>query len=138
MLGRSNQRDSGELVVLSLLAEGPKYGYLLTKQAAALSQGQLRLTPGVLYPLLKALEQQRLVTSSWEEVKAEDAAADEPGRRRKWYTITKSGVQRLEQRVDAHRLAQRFIDRILSVRDGQFGGVRADQPGATGSGEVHA
>ena len=69
MFGRDSQRDAAELVVLSLLADGPKYGYLLSKEAAGKSDGAVRLTPGVLYPLLKALESKKLVNATWEEVR---------------------------------------------------------------------
>src|SRR5215813_9972941 len=83
----SSKQESAELVVLSLLAEGEKYGYMLSKEAAAKSDGKLRLTPGVLYPLLRELEAQGLITSSWEEVRSERSEAEEDaeGRKRKWY-----------------------------------------------------
>lgn len=113
MLGRDAQRDAGELVVLSLLAEGPRYGYALTKEAAARSEGRLRLTPGVLYPLLKSLEGQGLVTTSWEEVKSERSEPGEAGRRRKWYQLSPKGRRRLEQRVEAHRVYRSVIDAFL-------------------------
>ena len=41
------------------------------KQVAARSEGALRLTPGVLYPLLHQMEAQGLLRSSWESVRAE-------------------------------------------------------------------
>lgn len=113
MLGRDAQRDAGELVVLSLLAEGPKYGYALSKEAAARSDGRLRLTAGVLYPLLKSLEAQGLVAASWEEVKSERSEPGEAGRRRKWYRISAKGRRRLEQRVEAHRVYRSVIDAFL-------------------------
>lgn len=110
--------DSGELVVLSLLAEGPSYGYLLTKEAAARSEGALRLTPGMLYPLLKELEGAGLITSSWEEVKAEHTAPGEAGRRRKWYRLSAKGRRRLEQRVTAHRAYTALMEAFLGQRPG--------------------
>src|SRR5687768_6110954 len=66
--------DSAELVLLSLLSERPLYGYAISKEAAARSDGKLRLTPGVLYPLLKSLEAQSLILSTWETVKSERAS----------------------------------------------------------------
>jgi PadR family transcriptional regulator, regulatory protein PadR len=113
MLGRDAQRDAGELVVLSLLAEGPKYGYSLAKEAAARSEGRLRLTAGVLYPLLKSLESQGLVTATWEEIRSDRAEPGEAGRRRKWYRLSAKGRRRLEQRVEAHRVYRSVIDAFL-------------------------
>jgi PadR family transcriptional regulator PadR len=105
--------EPGELVVLSLLAEGRKYGYMLSKEAAARSEGRLRLTPGALYPLLKQLERQGLIASTVEEIKAEDAEPDASGRKRKWYRLTPKGKRRLEQRVQAHRTWRGILDAFL-------------------------
>lgn len=113
MFGRDSQRDAAELVVLSLLANGPKYGYLLSKEAAGKSDGAVRLTPGVLYPLLKALETKKLVSATWEEVKAADAEEGEAGRSRKWYRLTAKGKKRLEQSVAAHRAYRAVMDAFL-------------------------
>ncbi|MFZ2874026.1 MAG: PadR family transcriptional regulator [Phycisphaerales bacterium] len=111
-----DKSDSAQLVVLSLLAEGASYGYQLTKDAATRSSGTLRLTPGVLYPMLKSLETEGLITSSWEEIKAQGSAEDETGRRRKWYRISPKGRKRLEQRIAAHRAYTALIDTFLGGR----------------------
>ena len=113
MAKRDPQPDSSELVVLSLLADGPQYGYALTKEAAARSGGSVRLTPGVLYPLLRALETQGLVVASWEEVKAGDAEEEAAGRKRKWYKLSAKGRRRLEQRIAAHRAYRTIIDAFI-------------------------
>jgi DNA-binding PadR family transcriptional regulator len=109
--------DSTELVLLSLLAERPLYGYAITKEAAARSEGRVRLTPGVLYPLLKALESQGLILSTWETVRSDRGpeAVEEvtEGRRRKWYRLSAKGRKRLEQRVAAHRAYRAVIDAFI-------------------------
>lgn len=115
--------DSAELIVLSLLAEGPSYGYLLSKDAAARSDGNLRLTPGVLYPLLKSLEREGLIASSWEEIKADNSDPHEGGRRRKWYRLSAKGKRRLAQRVEAHRAWRTIIDAFISPRGTEGEGV---------------
>jgi PadR family transcriptional regulator, regulatory protein PadR len=109
----NEKNDAAELVVLSLLGEGRKYGYLLTKEAAARSDGQVRLTPGVLYPLLKRLETEGLVASSWEEVKAEASEESAEGRKRKWYRLSAKGKRRLEQRIAGHRAYRAIIDAFI-------------------------
>jgi PadR family transcriptional regulator, regulatory protein PadR len=108
--------DSAELILLSLLSERPLYGYAISKEAAARSDGKLRLTPGVLYPLLKSLEAQGLILSTWETVKsdrASEAADDGEGRRRKWYRLSAKGRKRLDQRVAAHRAYRAIIDAFI-------------------------
>ena len=112
-----DKTDSAELVVLSLLAEGSRYGYLLSKEAAAKSAGKVRLTPGVLYPLLRELEGQGLISSTWEEVRSERAGEDSEGRRRKWYRLSAKGRRRLDQRIDAHRAYRAIIDAFIGGRE---------------------
>lgn len=113
MFGKDARKEAAELVVLSLLADGPKYGYLLSKEAAGRTEGALRLTPGVLYPLLKAMEASKLVVATWEEVKAVGAEEGEAGRSRRWYRLTPKGRKRLEQRVTAHRAYRAMMDTFL-------------------------
>ena len=112
-MASSDKNDSAELVVLSLLAEGEKYGYMLSKEASSKSEGKLRLTPGVLYPLLRELETQGLITSSWEEVRSDRAEDDGEGRKRKWYRLSAKGKKRLTQRIHAHRAYRAIIDAFI-------------------------
>ena len=121
---------AAELIVLSVLADGPLYGYAIAKHAAARSEGDVRLSPGVLYPLLKALERDGLITSSWETIRSERSLAAEPaqgadpeaggaatggggGRRRKWYRLSPKGRRRLTQHMAAHRAFVAMIEKFL-------------------------
>jgi PadR family transcriptional regulator PadR len=106
-------RTSTDLIVLSVLAEGPAYGYAISKQVAAQSQGAIRLTAGMLYPLLHELEKQGLLLSSWELVQATDNQDEDKGRKRKWYRLSAKGKKRLAQRVAAHRAYQALIDSFI-------------------------
>jgi PadR family transcriptional regulator PadR len=115
-------RTSADLLVLSVLAEGPMYGYAIAKRVDARSDGQIRLTPGVLYPLLHRMEQQKLVLASWETVRAEQNVDDESaGRKRKWYRLSAKGRRRLDQRIKAHRAYQAMIESFLPGVDGATG-----------------
>ncbi len=102
-----------DLLVLSVLSDGPLYGYAITKQVAARSDGAVRLTPGVLYPFLHKMEKQRLLLSSWETVQA-DGNASGPGRKRTWYRLSAKGRKRLANRVAAHRAYQALIETFLT------------------------
>ncbi len=97
--------DDSELIILSVLTDEPLDGYAITKSVAARSGGEVRLTPGVLYPLLAKLEKQGFISSSWETVRSDrnESADEEGGRKRKWYKLSAKGRKRLEQRVQAHR-----------------------------------
>ncbi len=113
-------RGATDLLVLSVLAEGRAYGYAIAKQLAAKSEGAVRLTPGVLYPLLHKLEKQGLLLSSWETVQAE-GNEDGRGRKRKWYRLSAKGRRRLEQRAAAHRAYQAVIESFLPRAEEEAG-----------------
>jgi PadR family transcriptional regulator PadR len=106
-------KGAADLLVLSVLADAPLYGYAITKQVAAKSGGAIRLTPGMLYPLLHELEKTGLLLSSWETVQAPDNDDAERGRKRKWYRLSAKGKKRLNQRVAAHRAYQAMIESFL-------------------------
>jgi PadR family transcriptional regulator, regulatory protein PadR len=79
-------RGSWDLMILSVLAGGKKYGYLIQKELRDVSQGRAELQAGTLYPILHRLEQEKLIRSFWD---------DESGRKRKWYQLTAAGQKRL-------------------------------------------
>ncbi|HMP79483.1 MAG TPA: helix-turn-helix transcriptional regulator [Pirellulaceae bacterium] len=83
-------RGSLDLMVLSIIAEGPQYGYSIQKRVAHVSREQVSLAAGTLYPLLHRLEGDGLIKSRWDE---------ETGRRRKWYEITAAGKRSLKQKA---------------------------------------
>jgi len=79
-------RGSLDLMVLSVLMQGPQYGYSLQQKLRETTRGRVPLPAGTLYPLLHRLEAEKLIGSRWDET---------TGRRRKWYEITKAGRTRL-------------------------------------------
>ena len=79
-------RGSLDLMVLSVLAGGKRYGYLIQKQVREASGARVDLPAGTVYPLLQRLEDDGLVRSLWD---------DKTGRQRKWYELTGAGRKRL-------------------------------------------
>ncbi|NND73336.1 MAG: helix-turn-helix transcriptional regulator [Rhodothermales bacterium] len=76
-----------EPLMLSLLADGPKYGYQIIKKARAISGDQIQWSNSKLYPLLHQLEYDGLVESYWQP---SDAGPD-----RKYYRIKPRGKKAL-------------------------------------------
>ena len=78
------------LTILSLLVEKPRHGYDLIKSIEELTGGVWRPAPGALYPTLRELESEGLVSSVVESV----------GRRRKRvYSVTSAGLRHLIERT---------------------------------------
>ena len=99
-------RGSLDLMVLSVLAGGKKYGYLIQKQVREASGARVDLQAGTLYPLLHRLEDDGLVKSSWD---------DSTGRQRKWYELTAAGRKRLSAQAQEWADYAECIRQLLAV-----------------------
>lgn len=95
------------LVLLSLLflEKRPMYGYEIAKRLEEMSQGGMPMQSGALYPVLRSLEKQGLLSS---QLKPSDA-----GPARKYYQITAEGKQVLKQWRVAWQDTKNFVDSIL-------------------------
>ena len=88
-----------EPALLLLLRERPAHGYDLLEHLPELT-GEQRVEMGNLYRLLRALEEEGLVSSKWDDGK-------------RTYTISARGLQLLEQWIEALRTSQDRISRFL-------------------------
>ncbi|HVO98001.1 MAG TPA: helix-turn-helix transcriptional regulator [Bryobacteraceae bacterium] len=88
------------LAVLAQLRE-EHYGYTLRK---ALAEDGLEIEESTLYPLLRRLETQGLLTSEWRE---------EDKRNKRFYKLSKEGKPVLRQLVEEWRALDESLDRIL-------------------------
>lgn len=119
---RDAGNDHAELVILSLLEGGRMYGYAISKEVSRRSDEQLRLTPGVLYPILKAMEAGGLIVAEWEEIKSDRRDEDTgEGRRRKWYKLSAKGRKRLTKQIEAHQAWRSIIDLFIAPGVGRAG-----------------
>ena len=86
--------ESTFLILLSL-ATGPRHGYAIMKEVAALSGDRVQLSTGTLYGALK-----RLLADDWIERAAEElpseASVARAGRPRRYYVLTGRGRGLLE------------------------------------------
>ncbi|PJK16630.1 PadR family transcriptional regulator [Chryseomicrobium excrementi] len=78
------RRGTLTLAVLSQLKQ-PQYGYSLVQ---ALEQSAVSIDQSTLYPLLRRLEKQQLVSSTWDTTES---------RPRKYYVLTEEGQQVLNE-----------------------------------------
>ncbi|MDZ4817675.1 MAG: PadR family transcriptional regulator [Planctomycetota bacterium] len=98
-------RGNLDLMILSVLADGSKYGYLLQQRLSDVSRGMVSLQAGTLYPILHKLEGEKLVRCRWEET---------TGRPRKWYELTAKGRSRLTERATQWRDVTSCLEELLS------------------------
>ena len=96
---------STPMLVLSLLSDGDKYGYQMVEELAKRSDETFRLKEGTLYPLLHALEKQRLVSSY--------TMTTDRGRERKYYRLTDMGRRQLADKTEEWRLFSEKVNAVL-------------------------
>jgi len=77
-----------ETSILASLAESTTHGYDLVEQIDALAADLVCIDAGSMYRLLRELEEQGLVSSSWQ--------TPESGPPRRVYVITEQGIEALE------------------------------------------
>src|SRR5213592_1167807 len=90
MLPKELVAASAEALILSLLSKGESYGYAIIQEVRARSNDHLQWTDGMLYPVLHRMENNGWIKSRWAE--------SENGRKRKYYSIKKSGQQALKDK----------------------------------------
>ncbi len=94
--------------ILLLLRERPAHGYDLLERLPALI-GEERVDVGNLYRVLRALEEQDLVASEWDETL--------PGPAKRTYELTEAGRAALERWAAALAETRAHIDLFLQRYD---------------------
>ena len=103
-IDKSLMTGSTTRFILSLLAREEMFGYQMITELARRSDRTFELKEGTLYPILHALEADRLVT-----VREKEA---ETGRVRKYYRITRKGMKALEEKKEEWNV---FTEKVNAV-----------------------
>ena len=89
-------------LLLTVLGEGESYGYEIIKNIKERSGGKLEFAEGTLYPVLKKLEEKKLITATWK------TAGNE--RQRKYYRITAAGKKQLATEKANWKLINQILE----------------------------
>lgn len=92
------------LLILSLIAMKETYAYELVKDLDRLSDHTLKLQEGTLYPILKKMKSKELLRSRWKTASS--------GNRRKYYTLTQTGMVKLLQLRAEWSTANALIEKL--------------------------
>ncbi len=104
-------RGSVVPIVLSLLKDKPMYGYEMVKVVNARTGGKLEWKEGTLYPALHRLAGTGLISAKWVAAPKGEA----PGRKRKYYSITRKGLRELARRTEEWAQFSLAVDTMLSL-----------------------
>ena len=98
-------RGTLDLLVLRLLAAGPRHGYAISKRLCELSDEWLQVDEGSLYPCLYRMEERGWIRS--------ELQVSENNRRARYYTLTPSGEEELRLQSDNWRLFSNLVASVL-------------------------
>ena len=94
-------------IVLKLLSEKSRmYGYEISQRVSELSDQEIKLTYGALYPVLYKLEDEGLLTTSSEII---------DNRVRKYYSLTPKGKEFAKEKVTELQKFTETLKRILAT-----------------------
>lgn len=99
-------RGQLDLLVLSVLAAGPRHGYGIVSELRRRSGGELDMAEGTLYPALHRLEGSGLLASQW---------SDGAPRRRRVYRLTRRGHEALEGSRREWRRFTAAVQRVVEA-----------------------
>ncbi|MBY0504549.1 MAG: PadR family transcriptional regulator [Bryobacteraceae bacterium] len=94
-----------ELLILQSLAPGPNHGFGIALHVQQTSGGLLEVEEGSLYPALRRLEKDGVLTAEW--------CTTEAGRRARLYQLTPAGRKRLTQAQDRWAEVAKGMSRLL-------------------------
>ncbi len=104
-ISRELIKGSSAVLVLSVLKSSDMYGYRIIREIEIRSDNTFSMSEGSLYPILHALEQEKLLQSYWEE---------HDGRKRKYYHITQKGLKQLESKKTEWEVYSTSVNKVLN------------------------
>lgn len=108
---RDFRRGSARVLILTMLAEKPMYGYQIAKELKRRSNGYFVFKEGTLYPALHGMEKEGLLTSEWQVV--------EKGPSRKYYALTDEGRRVLAMSAQEWTTFSRRLLSMLGERNAE-------------------
>lgn len=98
-------RGHTDTIILSLLIDGDKYGYEITKLVHERSEFHYELKEATMYSSLKRLEKDGHITSYWGD--------ESQGGRRRYYQVTASGLKLYESNKQNWNYAKKILDKLI-------------------------
>jgi PadR family transcriptional regulator, regulatory protein PadR len=100
-------QGSLDMLVLKALIWGPRHGFEVMRWIRQISEGDLHLEEGALYPALHRLAARGWAEAAW--------GVSEAGRQAKFYTLTETGRRHLEVEASSWRRYVAAVARVLEA-----------------------
>jgi PadR family transcriptional regulator, regulatory protein PadR len=101
-------RGTLDLLVLKTLTLTPMHGWGIGQRIQQISNGELEVNQGSLYPALQRLEHRGLIESEW--------AMSENNRRARFYRLTPTGRAAVGEEIDSWRRFAAAVEVVLGTR----------------------
>jgi PadR family transcriptional regulator, regulatory protein PadR len=98
-----------DLLLLKILALEPLHGWAVSQRLKQISDDELQVSDGSLYPALHKLELAGWITAEWK--------TSELGRRAKFYSLTRAGRRFLDQETAQWQRLTSAISRVLALKE---------------------
>ncbi len=98
-----------DLLLLKIIALEAQHGWAISQRLKAMSDDELQVSEGSLYPALHKLELAGWITATWQ--------LSDLGRRAKFYALTRAGRRRLDQETEHWRRVSSAITRVLRTQE---------------------
>ena len=95
------------MILKTLQSMGPLHGYGIARRIEQISQDQLVIQYGTIYPALLKLEQEGYISADWGE--------SENNRRARFYKLTRGGRRHLEKECQRWEKAAAVLARFVST-----------------------
>lgn len=96
-----------DLLILKTISIEPKHGWAIARRIQQVSDEELQVTQGALYPALHRLEQHGWIRGDWRKT--------ETGRDAKFYSLTRAGRTQLEKELSLWRRLSRAVDLVIDL-----------------------
>ena len=111
MPGRSDVlRGTLDLMILQTLELSPMHGYGISRRLEQLTQGEVGVSPGSLFPALYRLEHHGWVRGKW--------GASDNGRRARYYALTAAGRRALSSEQTSWERLSQAVNLIMRMTPG--------------------
>ncbi|SFJ46332.1 PadR family transcriptional regulator [Myroides guanonis] len=101
-------KGSLNTIIMKLLENhGRMYGYEITQKVKEITEGEMNLTEGALYPALHKMESEGFLDVEMERVE---------GRVRKYYKLTESGVKETNNKLEELESFVRNMQQIMNLK----------------------
>ena len=98
-------RGSLDLLVLKTLSLSPMHGWGISQRVQQISDGELEMNQGSLYPALQRLEKAGLIASDW--------GVSDNNRQARFYRLTAAGRRALGNELESWKRLAAALDAVL-------------------------